>query len=56
MRFLLNLDCHKKMKRYLITICLAVGMVLPAAAQFTPIKIGENAKKEIGRASCRERV
>ena len=23
MRFLLNLDCHKKMKRYLITICLA---------------------------------
>lgn len=47
MRFLLNLDCHKKMKRYLITICLAVGMVLPAAAQFTPIRIGENAKKVI---------
>lgn len=31
MRFLLNLDCHKKMKKYLITMCLAVGMVLPAA-------------------------
>ena len=35
------------MKKYLITICLAVGMTLPAAAQFTPIKIGENAKKVV---------
>ncbi|WP_289124763.1 WG repeat-containing protein [uncultured Bacteroides sp.] len=35
------------MKKYLITICLAVGIALPAAAQFTPIKIGENAKKVI---------
>lgn len=45
MRFLLNLDCHKKMKKYLITMCLAVGMVLPAAAQFTPIRIGGECQK-----------
>lgn len=35
------------MKRYLIIMCLAVGIALPAAAQFTPIRIGENAKKVI---------
>ena len=39
MRFLLNLDCHKKMKRYLITICLAVGMVLPAAARSRVVQV-----------------
>ena len=35
------------MKKSLITICLAVVMALPAAAQFTPIRIGENAKRVI---------
>ena len=35
------------MKKSLITICLAVVMALPAVAQFTPIRIGENAKRVI---------
>lgn len=35
------------MKEFLITICLVAGIALPVAAQFTPIRIGENAKKVI---------